>query len=51
MNNINVDDKLPSLSKAEVIKRIELMIRHSGNKDVVVNLKNVLSYVRRLKEV
>ena len=50
INNNEQNNKLPSLTKTEVIKRIELMIRNSTNSDVIVNLKNALSYVKRLKD-
>ena len=45
-----IDVPLPPLTKKEVISRIEMMIRNGKKEEVIVNLKNALSYVKRIKE-
>ena len=45
-----VHSELPPLSKKEVIERITYMINKCSKPDTVVALKNVLSYIKRLKE-
>jgi len=50
MDYDKIDQPLPPLTKKEVIKRVEFMINNCKNKDTVVSLKNVLIYIKRLKE-
>ena len=49
MDDKNNKFELPPLTKAEVVKRIEFMIENCSNRDVVVSLKNALSYIKRIK--
>ena len=42
--------ELPPLTKEDVILRIKLMINNCTKPETVVSLKNVLSYVKRLKD-
>jgi len=44
------NDKLPSLTKQEVIYRIQLMMRNCQNKEAVLKLKDAVSYIKRMKD-
>lgn len=49
MDNKVKEFELPPLTKEEAMKRIEFMIENCSKKDVVVSLKNALSYVKRIR--
>lgn len=41
---------LPSLTKQEVIYRIEMMMKACQNKEAVIKLKDAVSYIKRIKD-